>query len=76
MITGRDINPKRHLYYIGGLILGILKESQQGSFSSAELFYKLQDKEKTTFNLFSLSLDWLFLTGAIKFEEREIRRCF
>jgi len=76
MITGRDINPKRHLYYIGGLILGILKENQQGGFTSPELFYKLQDKEKISFNLFSLSLDWLFLTGAIKFQNREIRKCF
>lgn len=76
MITGKDISPRRQIYYIGGLILGVLEENKGDDLTSLDVFEKLSKQEKTTFNLFSLALDWLFLLDAIILDKTVIKKCF
>ena len=44
MIIGTDTNPKNQIYYIGGLILDILKREASKSFSYDEVFELLNRK--------------------------------
>ena len=76
MITGVDINPRRQLYYTGALVLNILNENKNGSISLMDAFQKLHEKEQVSFNLFSLTLDWLFILNTIVIDREGIKKCF
>lgn len=77
MILGKDINPKKQIYYISALILSELKNSKSTEFDFFEIFSSLKLKENDiTINLYSLSLDWLYLLGAIKKDKNRLIKCF
>ena len=77
MILGKDINPKKQIYYISALILNELKSFDSTEFDFFNVFNSLKTKEKDlTINLYSLSLDWLYLLGAIKKDKNRLIKCF
>ena len=77
MILGKDINPKKQIYYISALILNELKSFDSTEFDFFNVFKSLKTKEKDlTINLYSLSLDWLYLLGAIKKDNNRLIKCF
>ncbi len=77
MILGKDINPKKQIYYISALILNELKNTKSTEFDFFDIFSSLKRKENDiTINLYSLSLDWLFLLGAIKKDKNRLIKCF
>ena len=77
MILGKDINPKKQIYYISALILNELKSLDSPEFDFLGIFNSLKTKEKDlTINLYSLSLDWLYLLGAIKKDKNRLIKCF
>ena len=77
MILGKDINPKKQIYYISALILNELKSFDNTEFDFFSIFNSLKIKEKDlTINLYSLSLDWLYLLGAIKKDKNRLIKCF
>ena len=77
MILGKDINPKKQIYYISALVLNELKSIDNSEFDFFDIFNSLKMKEKNlSVNLYSLSLDWLFLLGAIKKDKNRLIKCF
>lgn len=76
MITGKDISPKRKIYYLGAVAIEILNDYPEKEIDFFDVFQKMKDKEKISINLFILTLDWLFLSGVITINNKYIRKCF
>jgi hypothetical protein len=76
MILGKDTHPTRNIYYLGSVVLGIIKSSSKDKIDFFDTFQKLNEKEKVSMNLYTLTLDWLFLLGAIKNNNGRFEKCF
>jgi hypothetical protein len=77
MIVSKDINPERDFYYLGAKIIEIISSIEENSVDFFDVFEKLKVSEKVSVNLFTLTLDWLYLIGAInKSEKGSIVKCF
>ena len=74
MILNKDINPEYSLYHVGSYILESLIEMDKKS-SFPVLYNAVYSKNKTTVNLFSLALDWLYTIDAISLNEKGEIRC-
>lgn len=76
MIEGQDIRPERKLYYLGSLLLDILKGSEQKKLDYLYLYDELCKREKVSVALFTFALDWLFILRLIEGNGRFIKKCF
>lgn len=77
MIISKDINPERDFYYLGSKVIEIISCEENKNVNFFEVFEKLNISEKVSINLFSLTLDWLYLIGAINQSEKgNIVKCF
>ncbi len=77
MIINKDINPERDLYYLGAKLIEVIADSSTDSIDFFDVYGKLKSSEKISVNLFTLTLDWLYIIGAIdKSKEGDIVRCF
>lgn len=76
MIINKDIRPERKIYYIGALVIDILKENEDDSVDHLSVFERLHEKESITAEVFLLALDWLFLLGAVRLEQGILKKCF
>ena len=77
MIVSKDINPERDFYYLGAKVIEIISGIEENKVNFFEVFEKLNASEKISVNLFTLTLDWLYLIGAInKSEKGSIIKCF
>ncbi len=66
MILNPDTHPERDIYFIGGRILEILDDFDSSEIDILDIFNSLKNSTSVSFNLFILSLDWLFLLGVIR----------
>ncbi len=77
MITNKDINPERDFYYLGAKTIEILLSSEDDKMDFFSVFDELKSSEDISLNLFTLTLDWLFIIGAIdKSHKSYIVKCF
>lgn len=77
MIVDKNINPERDLYYLGGILIDVLSNKNGQEFDYLELYDLLNQKQTISINLYSLTLDWLFILGAItKGENGKVLKCF
>ena len=76
MILGKDIHPERKIYYIGFLVLKVLKITSQKSIDFFHIYHKINEDQKVSMRLFILTLDWLFILGLIKTDKGYIIKCF
>ena len=77
MIISKDTHPERDLYYLGARVIEILVGTEKYEMSFWEILEKMKHTERISVNLFMLTLDWLFIIGAItKSEEGGIKKCF
>ncbi|CAA7392958.1 MULTISPECIES: ABC-three component system middle component 6 [Chryseobacterium] len=77
MIIDKNINPERDLYYLGGLLIDVLSKKKSSEIDYLELYRLFNQKQNVTINLYSLTLDWLFISGIItKGENGKIKKCF
>jgi len=77
MIISKDINPERDLYYLGAKVIEILSGESGESVDFFDVYKKLNATERVSINLYSLTLDWLFLLGVIDNSEKgDIQKCF
>ena len=76
MIIGKDINPQKQIYYLSALIIEELNNAENSTVDYFNIYYKIKTKEDISINLYSLSLDWLFLLGAIKQKNNKLEKCF
>ncbi len=77
MIISKDINPKRDFYYLGAKIIEILSNIDNKKIDFLKVYETLKSTENISINLFTLSLDWLFIIGIIDYSEKGfIIKCF
>ncbi|MFD0992250.1 ABC-three component system middle component 6 [Tenacibaculum geojense] len=76
MILNKDINPEHSLYFIGSLILNELISSRNEKFDYLELYRGIQNNHVVSMNIFTLSLDWLYLNGVVDIDKGKIKKCF
>lgn len=77
MIISKDINPERDYYYLGAKVVEILAKTEDKKHDYFLTFEELKSSENISISLFTLTLDWLFLLGAIdKSEKGFITKCF
>lgn len=76
MIISKDIHPERKIYYIGALILGVLKSTHHKSIDFFYIYQKINENQKISMRLYTLTLDWLFILGAIDTDKGYIKKCF
>ncbi|MDL2257331.1 hypothetical protein LJC06_03915 [Bacteroidales bacterium OttesenSCG-928-I14] len=76
MILGKDINPQKEIYYLGSIVIEVLKLSEKKDNDFFYLYRQVNEKERVSVNLFALTLDWLFILGLINNKNGLIHRCF
>lgn len=77
MIVSKDINPERDFYYLGAKTIEILADTDNNNIDFFKVYSQLNKSEKISINLFVLTLDWLYLIGAInKPIKGNIVKCF
>jgi hypothetical protein len=77
MIVSKDINPERDFYYLGAKTIEILSSTEDEKMDFFYVFDALKSSEDISLNLFTLTLDWLFIIGAIdKPYKGYIVKCF
>ena len=76
MIISKDTNPERELYYLGALVIDVLSKVPQSRVDFFDAFQRLNDQEKVSMNLFTLTLDWLFLLGVVNSKDGYVEKCF
>jgi len=76
MILGKDIHPQRKIYYLGAIVIEILKSTDNNGDDLFSLYEQVNKKEKISMNLFALTLDWLFILGLIENKKGLIQKCF
>lgn len=74
MIVGKDIQPERKLYFLGAKVIDVLQKSTQEQ-DLISIYHTLNNKE-ISINMLLLTLDWLFLLGAIRINKGKIIKCF
>ncbi|MBR2507370.1 MAG: ABC-three component system middle component 6 [Treponemataceae bacterium] len=68
MLLPDNIRPELSIYYIGSLILSVLKYNR--SLPLIDLFQKVKEKGSVSFQSFVLGLDWLYLINAAEVTEQ------
>lgn len=77
MIVDKNINPERDLYYLGGVLIDILSQEKRSEFDYIDLYRIFNQRQEIATNLYSLTLDWLFILGLItKSKNGTIKKCF
>lgn len=77
MIVDQNTHPERDLYYLGSVMIKLLLNSEGYTFDYLELYDMFRQEQDISINLFSLTLDWLFLLGIIKKNKQGgIEKCF
>ncbi len=77
MIIDKNINPERDLYYLGGILIDVLENNGNKEVDYMDLYFLVKVKKDITINLYSLTLDWLFILGLVtKGEKGKIKICF
>ena len=77
MIVNKDITPERDFYYLGAKTIEILSSYEDNKIDFFKVYSELDKSENISINLFILTLDWLYLVGAIeKPVKGNIIKCF
>lgn len=76
MIVNKDIHPERKIYYLGALVIDLLKQLPSDEIDFFTAYQKLNDVEKVSMEIFSLTLDWLYVLGVIDGKNGYIKKCF
>lgn len=73
MLIPDNVRPENSIYFNGAIILKILIEKRKRML--IELYCDVMLSHKMSYNVFILSLDWLFLIGTITYKNEEISIC-
>ena len=76
MIISKDINPENDIYYLGSELIAVLDTYSIEKIDFFDVYSRMKEKFEISINLFSLVLDWLFLLGIVKSENRFVVKCF
>lgn len=73
MILPNCVSPKQCLYYKGSILIRVLKS--YGSLHVTKLYEVAKKEEETSYSLFLISLDWLYLAGIVTESDGVIKLC-
>lgn len=76
MIINKDIGMKYKIYYLGSTVLSEITSSALTEFDILDVFARVKQAEPISMNLYNLTLDWLFMLGAIDIKNGRIIKCF
>jgi len=77
MITDVNTNPQNQVYYIGSLVIDVLSKAEDKEFDFMDVFESLNVIHKTSVGLYTLTLDWLYMIGCVRMNEKGgFVRCF
>lgn len=68
MLLPKDINPENSIYYYGSLVLKRLMSIPHGEEDIINLYHFVKTNN-ISITSFSLTLDWLYLVGAVKIND-------
>jgi hypothetical protein len=75
MIINIDREPKYSLYYIGAIILKILKKHKCVSIEELYNYVKNEIDKNLHIDFIYYSLDWLYILSLIKLDENRVILC-
>ncbi|UKS53964.1 ABC-three component system middle component 6 [Mycoplasma feriruminatoris] len=70
MLIPDNVQPKLTVYYNASLVLKVLYE--QNNLDMVDLYANIKKIDNIPFNLFLLSLDWLYLTDKIDINDQGV----
>ena len=74
MLMPENIDPKKSIYYIGAMVLQLIQRS--GNISVINLYSEVKLQYGISFPVMLLSLDWLYLIGAVTVTKSgEVKLC-
>ena len=76
MIIDKDTNPTKDIYYLGAQLLEVLDSYKSNTIDLFEAFRLFNQKIKISMGLFILILDWLFILGSVRLNNKDIIKCF
>lgn len=76
MIVSKNTLPDKDIYYVGALILDVLEETDTKDVDFFWVYGQIKSFYDLSISTFSLTLDWLFLLGAVDSNEGKITKCF
>jgi hypothetical protein len=77
MIIDKNINPERDLYYLGGILIDVIQKKEINEIDYMDFYSLINEQLEITINLYSLTLDWLFIMRLVeKGENGKIKICF
>ena len=76
MIVNKDVKPNRKIYYLGALVIEILGKKESPEVGYLDLYFELCEVEQVSIDVFSLTLDWLFILGILDINHGKIKKCF
>jgi len=76
MILSKDTKPDRQIYRLGALLLEVLQETPSKTPELLDVYARVNKRESVSLSVFMLTLDWLFLLGAIVDDKGRIQKCF
>lgn len=76
MIISQDINPDLQIYHSGAQMLNVMKSFPDRNIDLLDLFELLNSQQQISMNSYILTLDWLFLLGAVDQDKGHIIKCF
>ena len=76
MIILSTDNPKNSTYYLGSIILGLMKKNAKSNFGVFDYFEIINQTQEVSMNRFLLVLDWLYMLGKITSDsEKGLKLC-
>ena len=73
MLLPDDIRPEDSIYYNGAIVLKILQMEEK--LSIMDLYCRLREKNKITFAVVQLCIDWLYLIDCVTIKNGEVELC-
>lgn len=76
VIIDKDTNPTKDIYYLGAQLLEVLDNYQSNTIDLFQAFTLFNEKIKISMGLFILTVDWLFILGSVRLNNKKIIKCF
>ena len=77
MIVSKDTNPGRDIYYLGAKVIDIMSAFKSKQVDFFEVYQRLNREESVSISLYSLTLAWLYVAGAVtNAPNGTIEKCF
>ena len=76
MIILSTDNPKNSTYYLGSILLDLMKKNAKSNFGVFDYFEIINQTQEVSMNRFLLVLDWLYMLGKITSDsEKGLKLC-